>query len=56
MGHVMDVQYDKDLQRIWALCDNTCSVSSTLLKLDATGAFVPDVVYAKPADLPQGLQ
>ncbi len=49
MGHVMDVQYDADLQRIWALCDNTCSVSSTLLEVDATGTLVPDVVYARPA-------
>jgi hypothetical protein len=52
MGHVMDVQYDRDLQQVWALCDNTCSVSSTLLKVGATGAMVPDAVYARPADLP----
>jgi 2',3'-cyclic-nucleotide 2'-phosphodiesterase (5'-nucleotidase family) len=52
MGHVMDVQYDRDLQRIWALCDNTCSVSQTLLKIDGTGAMVPDVVYAAPTGLP----
>jgi hypothetical protein len=52
MGHVMDVQFDADLQRIWALCDNTCSVSSTLLKVDGTGTIVPDVVYARPAGLP----
>jgi hypothetical protein len=52
MGHVMDVQFDADLQRIWALCDNTCEVSSTLLEVDATGTIVPDVVYARPADLP----
>lgn len=52
MGHVMDVQYDADLQRIWALCDNTCSVSSTLLKIDGAGAVVPDVVYAAPTGLP----
>ena len=52
MGHVMDVQFDADLQRIWALCDNTCSVSSTLLKVDTTGSIVPDVVYARPAGLP----
>ncbi len=52
MGHVMDVQFDADLQRIWALCDNTCSVTSTLLKVDATGNIVPDVVYARPAGLP----
>jgi hypothetical protein len=52
MGHVMDVQFDADLRRIWALCDNTCSVTSTLMKVDATGTIVPDVVYARPADLP----
>ena len=52
MGHVMDVQFDRDLQRIWALCDNTCAVSSTVLKVDATGTIVPDVVYARPTGLP----
>jgi hypothetical protein len=52
MGHVMDVQFDRDLQRIWALCDNTCSVTSTVLKVDQAGAVVPDVVYARPAGLP----
>jgi hypothetical protein len=55
MGHVMDVQFDRDLQRIWALCDNTCSVSSTLLETDAAGTIVPDVVYARPADATAGL-
>jgi hypothetical protein len=52
MGHVMDVQYDPALQRIWALCDNTCAVSSTLLEVSSTGTIVPDVVYARPAGLP----
>lgn len=52
MGHVMDVQFNADTQRIWALCDNTCGVVSTLLKVSTTGAIVPDVAYAKPAGLP----
>lgn len=52
MGHAMDVQYDADTQRIWALCDNTCGVVSTVLKIGPTGTFVPDVAYRKPADLP----
>ncbi|PJI84897.1 carbohydrate-binding protein [Luteimicrobium subarcticum] len=52
MGHVMDVQFDAGTQRIWALCDNTCGVTSTVLKVGATGAIVPDVAYAKPAGLP----
>jgi hypothetical protein len=50
IGHVMDVQFDADLQRIWTLCDNTCSVSSPLSKVDATGTIVPDVAFAaRPA-------
>ncbi|WP_081815160.1 lamin tail domain-containing protein [Leifsonia aquatica] len=52
MGHVMDVAFDADTQRIWALCDNTCGVASTVLKVSSTGAIVPDVVYSKPAGLP----
>ena len=52
MGHVMDVQYDADAQRIWALCDNTCGVTSTVLKVSSTGTIVPDVAYSKPASLP----
>ena len=52
MGHVMDVQFDAATQRIWATCDNTCSVVSTLLKVGTTGAIVPDVAYAAPAALP----
>ncbi|GIT81576.1 hypothetical protein LLS1_32450 [Leifsonia sp. LS1] len=52
MGHVMDVAFDTDTQRIWALCDNTCGVVSTVLKMSSTGAIVPDVSYSKPAGLP----
>ncbi|MET0974119.1 MAG: lamin tail domain-containing protein [Leifsonia sp.] len=52
MGHVMEVQFDADAQRIWAVCDNTCGVASTVLKVSATGSIVPDVAYAKPAALP----
>ena len=47
MGHVMDVQFDADPQRIWALCDNTCRCRRPCSKVDATGAIVPDVVYAR---------
>lgn len=52
MGHVMDVQFDTATQRIWALCDNTCGVTSTVLKVDGTGAIVPQVAYSRPAGLP----
>ena len=60
MGHVMDVQFNADTQRIWALCDNTCGVTSTVLKVSTTGTIVPDVAYSKPAEpareQPRGLR
>ena len=52
MGHVMDVQFDADNQRIWALCDNTCGVTSTVLKVGSTGSIVPEVAYSRPDTLP----
>jgi hypothetical protein len=52
MAGVMDVAYDPDLGRIWTLCDNTCGVTSTLLKIGVGGAFVADKVFARPAGLP----
>lgn len=55
MGHVMEVQYDADLERIWAVCDNTCGVTSTVLTIDPAGALVPDARFARPADAAAGL-
>jgi len=52
MGHVMDVLYDADHQRIWALCDNTCGVVSTVLKVSSDGSIVPEASYARPTSLP----
>ena len=52
LGHVMEVQYDADIQGIWALCDNTCGVTAVLLKVSGTGAFTSERVYARPAGLP----
>ncbi|WP_231384026.1 lamin tail domain-containing protein [Cellulomonas sp. URHD0024] len=52
MGRVMDVQFDADAQRIWATCDNTCGVVSTVLKVSATGTIVPETAFGKPASLP----
>ena len=52
LGRAMDVQYDPQLERIWAMCDNTCSVAFSILRIDAGGALVPEVKYAAPAGLP----
>ncbi|WP_435126923.1 lamin tail domain-containing protein [Actinacidiphila sp. bgisy144] len=49
---VMDVTYDAGTQRIVATCDNTCGETHTFLKVDASGAIVPDVAYTNPTVMP----
>ncbi len=48
---VMDLQFDRDLNELWAVCDNTCAGRHALLRLDpATGKFA-SVIYARPTGL-----
>ncbi|MEU5385686.1 lamin tail domain-containing protein [Kitasatospora cineracea] len=49
---VMDVTFDAGTQRIVATCDNTCGETHTFLKVNASGAIVPDVTYTNPAVMP----
>ncbi|WP_176223216.1 lamin tail domain-containing protein [Agreia pratensis] len=49
---IQETQWDADAQRIWAVADNSSAGSSTLLKIDATGAFVVDRIYDRPTGLP----
>ncbi|QLJ03641.1 lamin tail domain-containing protein [Streptomyces sp. NEAU-sy36] len=49
---VMDVTFDAGTQRIIATCDNTCGETHTFMKVDSTGAIVPDVTYTNPAVMP----
>jgi hypothetical protein len=49
---VMDVQFDADLGRLWAHCDNTCGNATALLKIGSTGHVTVDQDYARPANLP----
>jgi Lamin Tail Domain len=49
---VMELQFDRDLNELWAVCDNTCAGRHALLRLDpATGKFA-SVIYARPTGLP----
>lgn len=52
LAGVMDVQYDPDLGRIWAHCDNTCGNATALLKVGADGHFTVDHDYLRPTGLP----
>ncbi|MFC9082027.1 lamin tail domain-containing protein [Streptomyces sp. NPDC057062] len=49
---VMDVSFDAGTQRLIATCDNTCGETHTFMKINASGAIVPDVTYTDPAVMP----
>ncbi|MEU6272824.1 lamin tail domain-containing protein [Streptomyces populi] len=49
---VMDVTYDAGTQRIIATCDNTCGETHTFMKVNASGAIVPDATYTNPSVMP----
>lgn len=49
---VMDVTFDPGAQRVVATCDNTCGQTHTFLKVNGSGAIVPDLTYTNPAVLP----
>lgn len=49
---VMDVTFDSGTQRLVATCDNTCGETHTFMKVNASGALVPDVTYTNPAVMP----
>jgi LPXTG-motif cell wall-anchored protein len=49
---IQETQWDADAQRVWAVADNSSAGSSTLLKIDAAGAFVVDRIYNRPTGLP----
>ena len=50
---LMDLQFDRDLNELWAVCDNTCSGRTTVLRLDAaTGRFTQVLAFERPTGMP----
>ena len=47
----MDVSYDAERQRLWAICDDSCDGTTVLLTLES-GAFVVEHAYERPAGMP----
>jgi hypothetical protein len=48
---VMDVSYDAEQKRLWAVCDDSCDGTSVLLTL-SSGTFVVEHAYDRPAGMP----
>jgi len=56
MTGVMDLQFDAETQKVWAVCDDTCNGQVETLSIAKSGAsagsFLVDAAYARPADMP----
>ncbi|MGW4778819.1 lamin tail domain-containing protein [Streptomyces filamentosus] len=51
MAGVMEVQWEAQASRLWAVCDDTCGGQHRTLKVDASGAFAVNAVYARPTGM-----
>lgn len=50
---VMDLELDRDLNDLWAVCDNTCNGQHTVLRINpTTGHFAVAFTFERPADMP----
>ncbi len=52
MSGVMELQWEPQAARLWAVCDDTCDGRHRTLKIDATGAFATAAVHRRPSGMP----
>ncbi|WP_454321145.1 lamin tail domain-containing protein [Streptomyces phaeoluteigriseus] len=52
MPGVMELQWEPQTTRLWAVCDDTCDGQHRTLKIDAAGAFATVAVYNRPSSMP----
>ncbi len=52
MSGVMEVQWEPQAARLWAVCDDTCNGQHRTLALAPTGTFTPSAVYNRPTGMP----
>ncbi|MER8070742.1 lamin tail domain-containing protein [Streptomyces sp. NPDC094034] len=52
MSSVMELQWEPQASRLWAVCDDTCDGQHRTLKIDTTGAFATVAVYNRPSGMP----
>ncbi|WP_211327407.1 lamin tail domain-containing protein [Subtercola boreus] len=53
---VMDLEFEQETNRLWAVCDDTCNGQSAILEIASSGAnaghFAVTHVYDRPAGMP----
>ena len=52
MSGVMELQWEPQASRLWAVCDDTCDGRHNTLKVDATGTFATVAAYNRPSGMP----
>ena len=52
LGAVMELQFDRDANDLWAVCDDTCQGRSVILRIDTTGKFTVVRRFERPAGMP----
>ncbi|MER5363134.1 lamin tail domain-containing protein [Streptomyces sp. NPDC002785] len=52
MSGVMELQWEPQAGRLWAVCDDTCDGQHRTLKIDTTGSFATTAVYNRPSGMP----
>lgn len=50
--HVMDVSFDPERQRVWAVCDDTCDGQVSVLAPGGDGTLEVEAGYDRPAGMP----
>jgi hypothetical protein len=49
---VMGLEFDRELNYLWAVCDNNCSGRSAVLEINGLGQFVVTRTFDRPANMP----
>ncbi|MFG2565231.1 lamin tail domain-containing protein [Streptomyces sp. NPDC048567] len=52
MSGVMELQWEPQASRLWAVCDDTCDGRHQTFTVNATGTFAPAAAYNRPSGMP----
>ncbi|MFE6774983.1 lamin tail domain-containing protein [Streptomyces sp. NPDC057702] len=52
MSGVMELQWEPQASRLWAVCDDTCDGQHRTLRIDSGGTFATIAVYNRPSGMP----
>ncbi len=52
LAGVMELQWEPQANRLWVVCDDTCSGQHRTFQVNASGAFAVTAVYNRPSGMP----